>query len=48
VTLLPAGEVVVPSEDGVPEEGLVLDPAAATVTATFMPLPQWPGTPQMK
>jgi hypothetical protein len=41
--------VVVLSEDGVfEEEGLVLDPAAATVTATFMPLPQWPGTPQMK
>ena len=41
VVVPPAGEVVVPPEDGVSEEeGFVLDPAAATVTASFMPPPQ--------
>lgn len=32
---------------GVPAAGVVVD-ALATVTATFMPLPQWPTIPQMK
>lgn len=43
--VLDVGEVVVP--DGV----VVVAPppaAAATVTASFIPPLQWPGTPQMK
>lgn len=40
-----AGEVVVPDGDALllPSVGA----AAATVTATFIPPPQWPGMPQM-
>lgn len=43
--VLDVGEVVVP--DGV--VGVAPPPAAAaTVTASFIPPLQWPGTPQMK
>lgn len=53
VVLRPEGgeELVEPpaEDDGVvgDPDGVVGDPAA-TVTASFMPLPQWPATPQMK
>jgi hypothetical protein len=42
--------VVLPSDEGVPGEavGAAAVDALATVTETFMPLPQWPTTPQMK
>lgn len=40
------GTVVLPPDEGVPD-GAAAD-ALPTVTATFMPLPQWPEMPQMK
>lgn len=39
------GEVVIA---GPPGGAMTVEPAAATVTASFMPLPQWPAIPQMK
>jgi hypothetical protein len=46
--------VLPPDDEGVPDEGVPDGAAGAaadalpTVTATFMPLPQWPTMPQMK
>lgn len=34
--------------DGVPVPDGAVSDALPTVTASFMPLPQWPTTPQMK
>jgi hypothetical protein len=36
------------SAAGGDDAGVVVAVPAATVTASFMPLPQWPGVPQMK